>query len=79
MVLLKDLKFNWIQIRKIILLNYQNNYVKLVARILKLLIIFKIPQQNYFDGPTKLFSDLYLSEFLNFSSKSFFPCINYIK
>jgi len=68
MILLKDLKFNWIQIRKIILLNYLTNYY-----------IFKILQQYYFDGPTKLFSDLYLSEFLNFSEKLFFPCINYIK
>jgi len=46
-------------------LYHQNNYVKLVARILKfsaaLLIIF---QQNYFDGPTKkLFSDLYPAKF----------------
>jgi len=27
-ILLKDLKFSWIQIRKVILLNYQNNYVE---------------------------------------------------
>jgi len=26
---------------------------------------------NYFDGPTKLFSDLYLAKFLNISTKSF--------
>jgi len=30
----------------------------------------------YFDGPTKLFSDLYLSKFLNISAKSFFPYAN---
>jgi len=45
-------------------LNYQNNYVELVAIILKffaaLLIIF---QQNYFDDLTKLFSDLYSAKF----------------
>jgi len=41
---------------------------KLVARILyaqffaALLIIFKIPT-NHFDGPTKLFSDLYSAKF----------------
>jgi len=37
--------------------------LKLVARLSKffaaLLIIFIRFQQNYFDGPTKLFSDLY--------------------
>jgi len=27
-VLLKNLKFSWIQIRKVILLKYQNNYVE---------------------------------------------------
>jgi len=30
---------------------------------------------NYFGGPTKLFSDLYLLQFLDISAKSFFPCI----
>jgi len=29
---------------------------------------------NYFDGPTKLFSDVYLIIFLNTSAKSFFLC-----
>jgi len=28
---------------------------------------------NYFGGPTKLFSDLYLAKFLNTLLKSFFP------
>jgi len=27
-ILLKDLNFSWTQTRKVILLNYQNNYVK---------------------------------------------------
>jgi len=27
---------------------------------------------NYFDGPIKLFSNLYLAKFLDFSAKSFF-------
>jgi len=60
--------FSWIQIRKIILLNYQNKYLtlKLVARISKffaaLFIIFKLPT-NYFDGLTKLFSALYPAKF----------------
>jgi len=27
---------------------------------------------NYFDNPTKLFSDLYLAKFLNILAKSFF-------
>jgi len=29
---------------------------------------------NYFDGPIKLFSDLYVAKFLNKSAKPFFPC-----
>jgi len=29
---------------------------------------------NYFDNPTKLFSDLYLAKFLDTSAKLFFPC-----
>jgi len=51
---------------KIILLNHQNNcnvIFKLIARMSEsfaaLLIILEIP--NYFDNPTKLSSDLYLS------------------
>jgi len=31
---------------------------------------------NYFNDPTKLFSDLYLAKFLDVSVKSFFPRIN---
>jgi len=31
---------------------------------------------NYFDGPTKLFSDLYLAKFLDTSEKSFFAIYN---
>jgi len=33
---------------------------------------------NYFDSPTKLFSDLYLAKFLDTSAKSFFSCIHSI-
>jgi len=29
---------------------------------------------NYFDCPTKLFSDLYLAKFLDTSTKPSFPC-----
>jgi len=29
---------------------------------------------NYFDNPTKLFSDLYLDKFLNALAKLFLPC-----
>jgi len=32
---------------------------------------------NYFDSPTKLFLELYLSKFFNTSAKSFFPCIHF--
>jgi len=31
-------------------------------------------QQNYFDSPTKLFSDQYPSKILDPSAKSFIPC-----
>jgi len=31
---------------------------------------------NYFDSPTKLFSDLYLAKFLDISAKLFFPCMH---
>ena len=31
---------------------------------------------NYFDDPTKLFSDLYLAKFLDTSENSFFSCRN---
>jgi len=33
---------------------------------------------NYFDGPTKLFSNLYLVKLLDILVKSFFPYINLI-
>jgi len=34
--------------------------------------------ENYFDDPTKLFSDLYLSGiFIYTSTKSFFPCATF--
>jgi len=32
---------------------------------------------NYFDYPTKLFSELYVAKFLDMSIKSFFPCIHH--
>jgi len=60
--------FSWIQIRKVILLTYQNNYVersKLLEyqNFLQHCSLFLRFQQNYFDGLTKLFSDLYLVKF----------------
>jgi len=30
---------------------------------------------DYFDDPTKLFLDMYVTKFLAASAKSFFPCI----
>jgi len=38
-----------------------------------LTISLSIPY-NYFDGLIKLFSDLYLTKFLDVLAKSFFPC-----
>jgi len=51
--------------------------LKLVARMLKLFAALSSMlqrTQNYFNGPTKLFSDLYLAKFLDASAKPFFPC-----
>jgi len=52
-ILLKE-NFSWMQIRKVILLNYQNNYVesfKPITRLSKffaaLLTIFKVPTKLF--------------------------------
>jgi len=45
--------------------------------MVKMFIIFKILKQNYFDGLTKLFSDLVSSKILDPSAKSLFPYANY--
>jgi len=55
--------------RKIILLNYQNNYIERSNRLLECQNFLRycslfLRFQNYFDGPTKLFSDLYPAKFL---------------
>jgi len=74
-VLPKDLKFNfsWIQIRKVILLDYQNNYVELVEyqNFLQHRSLFLWFRQNYFDGPTKLFFRSVSSKIFYSSAKSF--------
>lgn len=48
--------------------------LKLIIRMLKLfsallLTMFKYSVHNYFDGPTNLFLDLYLTKFLDTSAK----------
>jgi len=45
-----------------------------VIKSFNILVItqFELLHNYYFDGPTKLFSDLYLTKFLNISAKSFF-------
>jgi len=54
--------------RKVIMLNYQNNYLEHSNQLLKYQNFFKHCslflrfQQNYFDGP-KLFSNLYPAKF----------------
>jgi len=49
----------------VILLNYKNNYVELVVNqnFLEHRSLFLRFQQNRFDNPTKLFSDLYPAKF----------------
>jgi len=62
---------------KIILFGYQNNYIRLIARMLKLFVALSSTLKflyNYFDGLTKIFLDLYLAKFLDPSAKLFFPC-----
>jgi len=49
---------------------------KLVARMPKLFVaLCSSVLQNYFDNPTKLFSDMYVATFLDILTKSFFPCM----
>jgi len=67
---------------KIILLNYQSNYVGRSKRsleyqnfLLERSLCLSFPY-NCFDDPTKLLSDLYLVKFLDASTKSFFSCSN---
>ena len=85
MILLKYLKSQIITDLKLILLHHQNNlnvgnssimsnaaksFSYSVATCLSVL-------HNYFDGPTKLFSDMYLAKFSDTSAKSCFPCIGF--
>jgi len=74
MILLRDLKFCWIQIRKqfrwtikIILLELMSNTVKNVDILASCLSVL----YNYFSS-TKYFSDLYPAKILDLSAKSFF-------
>jgi len=63
-----------------IVLNYQNYYVGRLSYLLMsnavksfdVLATSLHVLHNYFDGLTKLFSDLYLAKFLDISTKSFF-------
>jgi len=63
-------------------LDHQNNDVEClsvddnVTNSFNILATSLIILHNYFDGPTKLFSDLYLAIFLDISAKPFFPCNN---
>jgi len=53
-------------------MNYQNNYVERSGlEYENFLLIMLSFLRNYFDGPPKLFSDLYLAKFLDISAKSF--------
>jgi len=65
---------------KIILLNHQNNFVGILkilnnaAESFDILAISLSVLRNYFDGLTKLFSDLYPAKIWDLSAKLFFPC-----
>jgi len=52
--------------------NYERRWLLECQNFLQHHIFFL---HNYFDGPTKLFSDLYLPKFLDTSATSFFSCI----
>jgi len=64
---------------KIILLDYQNNYVgnlsnkQYCKKVLTFQANFSV-LHKYFDNPIKLFTDLYLAKFLDTSAKLLFPC-----
>jgi len=64
-ILLKYLKIELDTDLKIIMLAHQNNYVgnsSMMSNAAKNLDILAL--HNYFDGPIKLFSSLYLAKFL---------------
>jgi len=48
-----------------------------VARSFDILATSLSVLHNYFDKTTKLFSDVDLPKFLDFTATSFFPCSNY--
>jgi len=66
-------------------LDHQNNDVEClnvddnVTKSFNILAASLIILHHYFNGPTKLFSDLYLITFLDISVKSFFPCNNILR
>jgi len=68
----------------IILLNQQNIYVKYLSIFHDTVKCFNILAtslnvlHNYFDGPTKLFSDLYLTKFFDILAQSFFFCKSWL-
>jgi len=78
-ILLKYLKI-YIDTDIKIILDHQNNYVKSfsmmnnTAKKIDILAINLNVLHNYFDSSIKLFSNLYLAQFLNTSAK-FSPCI----
>lgn len=63
---------------KLILLGYQNN-VRHSSVTSNAASSNQLEHRlrNYFDNPTKLFSDLYLVKFLGALAKLFFPCKQY--
>jgi len=69
---------------KKILLRHQNNYAHLswlleffLQHCLLITLLCLSFPYNYFDGTTKLFSDLYLVKFWDTPAKSFFSCRYY--
>jgi len=79
MILLKQLKIEVDTDLKITLLDHRNNYVGNSSMMSNAAKSFDIPAislsvlHNYFDGLTKLFSNLYLTTFLDVSVKLLFP------
>jgi len=55
----------------------RNNYVELVEYqhfFCSIVYLCLNSLRNYFDGPTELFLDLYLTKFLDILAKLVFPC-----
>ena len=52
--------------------------ISIIAKSFNIITISLSVLHNYLDGPTKLFSNLYLTKFLDISEKLSFLCYNFV-